>query len=119
MKEINDDTLIDYSSQIPTFNHLFSGYYNAVWSATNPMMGGNVSPAPMNFCLIDSMRDIYSLFSQHVEKVDNADKGLLRYKTVVTPLDVLPSEVYYINDPSKVAVYQNRVNIDIRKFIER
>ena len=86
------------------------------------MMGGNLASTATlntNFCLIDHMRDIYSLFAQHVERVDNADKALLRYKAVITPLEVLPSEVYYVNDPTKVAVYQNRVDIDIRKFIER
>ncbi|KAL4466855.1 hypothetical protein ABPG74_010452 [Tetrahymena malaccensis] len=128
MKEISDDNLIDYTQTIPTFFHLFSGYYNQIWSQNNPMMGGNVGSSininiagggGVNFCLIDAMRDIYSLFQQHVEKVDNADKGLLRYKQVVTPLEVLPSEVYYVNDPQKVIVYQNRVDIDIKKFIER
>ncbi|KAL4510038.1 hypothetical protein ABPG72_010231 [Tetrahymena utriculariae] len=128
MKEISDDNLIDYTQTIPSFFHIFSGYYNQIWSQNNPMMGGNVGSSininiagggGVNFCLIDAMRDIYSLFQQHVEKVDNADKGLLRYKQVVTPLEVLPSEVYYVNDPQKVIVYQNRVDIDIKKFIER
>ena len=122
IKELGEDSnLIDYSSQIPSFQHLFSGFYNAIWTANNPTMGGNLASmnANSNFSLIDHMRAISSLFAQHVEKVDNADKALLRYKAAVTPLEVLPSEVYYINDPTKVAVYSNRVDIDIRKFIER
>jgi tubulin polyglutamylase TTLL5 len=55
----------------------------------------------------------------HSEKVDSMEKKLLIYKTTLTTLDVAPCESYYVDDPNKVLVYQNRVNIDMRKFIER
>lgn len=32
MKEIQDESLVDYTGTIPTFSHLFSGYFNSLWS---------------------------------------------------------------------------------------
>jgi hypothetical protein len=44
---------------------------------------------------------------------------LVNLKTAMTPLEVTGTEVYYMNDPRKVMVYSNRVNIDMKLFIER
>jgi len=44
---------------------------------------------------------------------------MLKYKAAIAPLETAPSESYYLNDPRKVMVYSNRVDIDIKKFIDR
>ncbi len=51
MREISDDSLVDYTNIIPTFNHLFSGYYN------------NIGNNNYIFNLMDHLRDLYGLFS--------------------------------------------------------
>ena len=51
--------------------------------------------------------------------MDNADQGVLRYKSGLTSLEMSPAEVYYMHDPRKVLIYANKVGIDMRTFVER
>lgn len=43
------------------------------------------------------MKEIHGVFSQHIEKVDNVDSLLGKYKS--SSLVINPNELVYINDP--------------------
>lgn len=53
--------------------------------------------------------------------MDKVDKLLNKANPLLftTPLEATGSEYYYAKDPNSVLVYANRVNIDMKKFIER
>ncbi|CAD8116600.1 unnamed protein product [Paramecium sonneborni] len=75
---IDDSKLEDYSDIVPNFQHLFSGFFNN-------------SP---HYNHLDVMRDIFSIFSQNIEKVDNVESLLCIYKQ--NPLAINPNELYQI-----------------------
>ncbi len=54
-----------------------------------------------------------------MERVDKVEHSIIRYKTGITSLEISPAESYYLHDPRKVLIYQNKVGIDIKKFVER
>lgn len=58
------------------------------------------------------MREIYGIFQQHIERVDNVDSLLNRYK--LNPVAINPNELAYINDPRKLVMYANKTGIDIQ-----
>lgn len=65
MNHINDDNLIDYTDILPTFNHLFSGFYNNLEDIHfNQQMTNNQN------ILHDQMIDQHQMFGQHYEKID-------------------------------------------------
>ncbi|CAD8100366.1 unnamed protein product [Paramecium primaurelia] len=98
---IDDSKLEDYSDIVPTFQHLFSGFFN-----NQP-----------HYNHLDVMREIYSIFSQHIEKVDNVESLLSKYKS--NPLAINPNELVYINDPHRLIQYSTRTGVDIQQYIQR
>lgn len=94
MSQIDDNRLIDYSDIYPTFQSCFSGSTIA------------------NYNHLDMMREIHSIFSQHVERVDNVDSMLNKFK--MNPLSINPNELVYINDPKKLIAYASKTGIDIQ-----
>ena len=54
---VDDNNLIDYSTIIPSFQHLFAGFYNGV----------------SNYSHLDNLKEMHSIFYQHVERVDRID----------------------------------------------
>ncbi|CAD8208186.1 unnamed protein product [Paramecium octaurelia] len=98
---IDDSKLEDYSDIVPTFQHLFSGFFN-----NQP-----------HYNHLDVMREIFSIFSQHIDKVDNVDSLLGKYKS--NPLAINPNELVYINDPHRLIQYSTRTGVDIQQYIQR
>lgn len=104
--ELDDDKVVDYSSFFPSFNAIFSGYYNNLHS-------------PQNFDYIETMKEIYSLFIQHVSKVDDVDKMLSKYKLSLAPMEFNPNELLLMNDPKSLSYYAYKTNIDVKNFLAR
>lgn len=57
------------------------------------------------------MREIYEIFQQHIERVDNVDSLLNKYK--INPIGINPAELAFVNDPRKLIAYATKTGIDI------
>lgn len=105
--DFDDSKLVDYSSFFPNFSSIFSGFYN------------NLS-TPQNFDYIDVMKEIYNMFSQHVNRVDEVDRLLAnKHKISLAPMELNPNEVLLLNEPKTLSYYAYRTNIDVRAFLAR
>jgi len=102
----DDSKIVDYSNLFPCFSSIFSGYYNNLNSL-------------QNFDYIDVMKEIYNLFVQHVNRVDEVDHLLSKHKLSLAPLEMNPNELILLNDPKSLSYYAYKTNIDVRNFIAR
>ena len=105
--ELDDSKVLDYSHFFQSFNSIFSGFYNNFHS-------------PQNLDFSDIMKEIYNLFVQHVNKVDEVDKLLSnKHKLSLAPLEMNSNELFLMNDPKNLSYYAYRTNIDVKNFIAR
>ncbi|KRX04923.1 hypothetical protein PPERSA_06557 [Pseudocohnilembus persalinus] len=67
----------------------------------------------------DNLMELTALFKYYAEKSQEKNFYTPESQILLTPFDLQKSESYYVNDPNQVRIYANRVEIDIKRFIDR